>query len=129
MYQRIGFQCLTETLFDDAGKHFFAGNLDPRVLIRYYPDLCGSLFDENESVDVFSGVAEHMPSEDSIDDISECHAPRRLHRPSLRASLRFTTSHPYFFFSSLPSLFWVCCVPTSLLPIDAAPFPACICRG
>ncbi|KAI0690804.1 hypothetical protein BC835DRAFT_1362969 [Cytidiella melzeri] len=69
VYQRIGFQCLKETLFDDAGKHFFAGNLDPRVLISYYPDLRGSLFSQDDSVDMFAGVAEHMPAEDSIDDI------------------------------------------------------------
>lgn len=74
MYQRIGFQCLAETRFDDAGRHFFAGHLDPRVLIRLYPSLCGSLFDGDESIDVFSGVVEHMPPEDSIDDISESRA-------------------------------------------------------
>ena len=76
VYQRLGFQCLTETLFDDAGKHFFTGNLDPRVLIRYYPHLCGTLLGEDESADVFSGVVEHMPPEDTIDDISE--SPLRL---------------------------------------------------
>ncbi|KAI0090078.1 hypothetical protein BDY19DRAFT_887852 [Irpex rosettiformis] len=69
VYQRIGFQCLTETLFDDAGKHFFAGNLDPRVLISYYPELRGSLFTPDDSVDMFAGVTEYMPREDSIDDI------------------------------------------------------------
>ncbi|THG94292.1 hypothetical protein EW026_g7148, partial [Hermanssonia centrifuga] len=69
VFQRIGFQCLTETLFDDAGKHFFSGSLDPRVLVSYYPELCGSLFESEEAVDVFSGVAEHMPPEASIDDI------------------------------------------------------------
>lgn len=94
MYQRIGFQCLTETLFDDAGRHFFAGNLDPRVLIRYYPNLCGSLFDEDESVDVFSGVVEHMPPEDSIDDISECSAiPRLPYPPLLFHSSQFSIIH------------------------------------
>ena len=71
VYQRIGFQCLTETLFDDAGKHFYAGKLDPRVLISYYPELCGSLFNEDDEVDVFAGVEEYMPPESCIDDISE----------------------------------------------------------
>lgn len=72
MYQRIGFQCLTETQFDDAGKHLFAGRLDPRVLISYYPELCGTLFGPEDAADVYAGVEAYMPPESSIDDISEC---------------------------------------------------------
>ena len=71
VYQRIGFECFAETLFEDAGKHLFNGEVDPRLLISYYPDLRGSLFTEEETMDVFSGVAEHMPMEASVDDISE----------------------------------------------------------
>jgi len=56
-------------LFEDAGKHLFNGELDPRLLISYYPDLRGSLFGPDESMDVFAGVAEHMPKEGSVDDI------------------------------------------------------------
>lgn len=97
VYQRLGFQCLVETLFDDAGRHFFAGNLDPRVLIRYYPELCGSLFDTDASADVFAGVVEHMPPEDTIDDISESPAPTVLtpipHPPSC---------HPILYHPSAP---------------------------
>ncbi|CCM06014.1 uncharacterized protein FIBRA_08257 [Fibroporia radiculosa] len=69
VYQRLGFQCLTETLFDDAGRHLFAGELDPRVLIGYYPEFRGELFNAEDEVDVFAGVAEHMPTEGSIDEI------------------------------------------------------------
>ena len=71
MYQRIGFQCFTETLFEDAGKHLFNGELDPRLLISYYPELRGSLFTADDVMDMFAGVAEHMPQENSVDDISE----------------------------------------------------------
>ena len=71
MYQRIGFQCFTETLFEDAGKHLFNGELDPRLLVSYYPELRGSLFTADDVMDVFAGVAEHMPQENSVDDISE----------------------------------------------------------
>lgn len=70
MYQRLGFQCFTETLFEDAGKHFFEGDLDPSLLISYYPELRGSLFNANDSINVFSGVLEHIPRESSVDDIS-----------------------------------------------------------
>lgn len=71
VYQRIGFQCFKETLFEDAGRHLFNGETDPRLLISYYPDLRGSLFLPDDTMDVFAGVAEHMPTEGSVDDISE----------------------------------------------------------
>ncbi|KAI0331784.1 hypothetical protein GY45DRAFT_1248254 [Cubamyces sp. BRFM 1775] len=67
--QRLGFQCFQETLFEDAGNRLYEGELDPRVLISYYPELRGELFREDETVDVMAGVAEHMPPEDSVDDI------------------------------------------------------------
>ncbi|OSD05085.1 hypothetical protein PYCCODRAFT_1362718 [Trametes coccinea BRFM310] len=67
--QRLGFQCFQETLFEDAGKRLYEGELDPRVLISYYPELRGDLFREDDTVDVMAGVAEHMPPEDSVDDI------------------------------------------------------------
>ncbi len=71
VYQRIGFQCFTKTLFEDAGKHLFNGEVDPRLLISYYPDLRGALFSADETMDVFAGVVEHMPMERSVDDISK----------------------------------------------------------
>jgi len=71
MYQRIGFQCFTETLFDDAGKHLFNGELDPRILISYYPDLRGSLFSPEDNIDMFAGIVDHMPKDPSVDDISK----------------------------------------------------------
>ncbi|KAF7363500.1 hypothetical protein MSAN_01006200 [Mycena sanguinolenta] len=69
VYQRIGFQCFTETLFEDAGKNLFNGDLDPTVLVSYYPDLRGSLFNAADTMDVYAGVAECMPREASVDDI------------------------------------------------------------
>ncbi|KAJ7774542.1 hypothetical protein DFH07DRAFT_952255 [Mycena maculata] len=69
VYQRIGFQCFTETLFEDAGKNLFNGDLDPRVLVSYYPELRGSLFQASDTMDVYAGVAERMPSEASVDAI------------------------------------------------------------
>lgn len=70
VYQRIGFQCLLETGFEDAGFCLFQGELDPRILISYFPELRGALLDADPTVDVFSGIAECMPPYDSIDDIS-----------------------------------------------------------
>ncbi len=75
VYQRIGFQCFEETMFEDAGTNFINGDLDPRLLVSYYPDLRGSLFGAEDALDVFAGVAERMPSDASVDDISEYTLP------------------------------------------------------
>ncbi|KAJ6630857.1 hypothetical protein B0H10DRAFT_1983437 [Mycena sp. CBHHK59/15] len=75
VYQRIGFQCFTETLFEDAGKNLFNGDLDPRVLVSYYPELRGALFSASDTMDVFAGVAERMPADISVDDIIRNYSP------------------------------------------------------
>ncbi|KAI0064243.1 hypothetical protein BV25DRAFT_1823215 [Artomyces pyxidatus] len=75
VYQRIGFQCLLETRFEEAGFNLFEGQLDPRVLISYFADLRGSLLSQEDEVPMFSGVAEHMPPYDSIDDIIRNYSP------------------------------------------------------
>jgi hypothetical protein len=95
VYQRIGFQCLSETLFEDAGQNLFAGDLDPRVLVSYFPELRGSLFSSTSTIDLFAGVVEHMPLDSSVDDISK-----------FFVCLRFSTR--------------ICSSSTSL-PIDACP--------
>ena len=68
VYQRIGFQCLSERLFEEAGEHLFTGGLDPRVLVGYFPGLRGSLFSATDEIDVFAGVAEYMPQDSLVDD-------------------------------------------------------------
>ncbi|KAL1948770.1 hypothetical protein VTO73DRAFT_10576 [Trametes versicolor] len=73
--QRLGFQCFQETRFEDAGNRLYEGELDPRVLVSYYPELRGDLFGEDDTVDVMAGVAEHMPSEDTVDDIIRNYSP------------------------------------------------------
>ncbi len=45
--------------------------MDPRLLVSYYPDLRGSLFTSQDSINVFAGIAEHMPLESSVDDIGK----------------------------------------------------------
>ncbi|KAF6764428.1 hypothetical protein DFP72DRAFT_871830 [Ephemerocybe angulata] len=87
LYQRIGFQYFTETLFEDAGNNFFNGHLDPRVLVSYYPDLRGSLFEDDDQVNLFSGVVDHMPKEPSVDDIIASNLVRN-YSPHLSPSTR-----------------------------------------
>jgi hypothetical protein len=86
VYQKIGFQCLLETRFEDAGFCLFQGDIDPRVLISYFPELRGALLDADPTLDVFSGIAECMPPYDSIDDISTSPLPSFFLPPAFRFS-------------------------------------------
>jgi hypothetical protein len=71
VYQLIGIQCFAETRFEDAGKALFNGDLDPRVIVSYFPDLVGHMFGDEDEMSVFRGVKERMPSEGSVDNLSE----------------------------------------------------------
>lgn len=71
VYQRIGFVCLQNTLFEDAGKHLSTGDLDPRILISYFPNLRGSLFKPGDSVEMFAGIAKYLPMAQSVEEIGE----------------------------------------------------------
>jgi hypothetical protein len=94
VFQRIGFQCFAETRFDEAGRYLFEGDLDSRVLVSYYPELFGSLFSAEEVTDVFIGVAEHMPSESSVDGISKCHSIHFPHSANAIPSSAYDFCHP-----------------------------------
>lgn len=71
IYQRIGFVCFQNTLFEAAGKHLFTGDLDPRILISYFSDLRGSLFKPGDSVEAFAGIAKYLPMAQSVEEIGE----------------------------------------------------------
>ncbi|KAF9519333.1 hypothetical protein BS47DRAFT_1288489 [Hydnum rufescens UP504] len=70
IYLRLALKCLSETLFDTAGEHFFKSHADPRLLIRLFPDLRGSLIlPPNDVVEVFATVESQLSSTDTIDEI------------------------------------------------------------
>ena len=71
VYQRVGFRCLEETLFEDAGRHLLSGELDPRLLVRFFPDLSGNLLKATPVIDIFAGVAAHLPKEKSVEEIGK----------------------------------------------------------
>jgi vacuolar protein sorting-associated protein 3 len=76
-------QCLLETGSTMLAFCLFQGELDPRILISYFPDLRGTLLDANPTLEVFSGIAKRMPPYDSIGDISTsplAPSPSRLPR-------------------------------------------------
>lgn len=95
VYQRLGFQYLSETRFEDAGYHLFEGNLDPRVLISYFPELRGGMFGEEEEMEVFEGVAEHMPPYESVEDIGVFSFSSSLSFLVLPSFHPYPSSHPH----------------------------------
>lgn len=72
-------QCFAETRFEEAGECFLNGDLDPRVVLSFYPDLIGSLLSSEDSVTLYSGIEECLPSETSVEDISEYLVPPFTH--------------------------------------------------
>jgi hypothetical protein len=89
-------------MFEDAGTQLFLGQLDPRVLISYFPELRGSLFASEDGADVFAGALRYMPQDASVDDLSE----------SLFILL-VSSGHPFLDFLKNPSP----CTISSLLPL------------
>ncbi|TFK48950.1 hypothetical protein OE88DRAFT_1633535 [Heliocybe sulcata] len=69
VFQRIGLQCFSETMFEDAGKYLLNGELDPRILVSYFPEYRGALFAPDDAIDMFAGVAEYLPEEDTVADL------------------------------------------------------------
>lgn len=70
IFARLALKCIQETMFDDAAEYFFHSRLDPRILIRLFPDLRGELIRPGEAVNVFKGIEEQLRHSESIDDIS-----------------------------------------------------------
>ncbi|CAG8578176.1 17554_t:CDS:10, partial [Acaulospora colombiana] len=64
----FGFIYLGETLFDLALPLFEKGKIDPRVLIRFFSEM-RDVLDENEPVNIYSGVKEVADRLGSIEDI------------------------------------------------------------
>ncbi|KAI0312172.1 hypothetical protein OF83DRAFT_1287071 [Amylostereum chailletii] len=87
VFQRIGFQHLIETRFEDAGYNLFEGDLDPRILISYFPDLRGELLSPDDEIDMYAGVADHMAPYDSVDDIISANLVRN-YSPHLAPNTR-----------------------------------------
>ena len=77
--------------FKDAGFCLFQGELNPHILISYFPDLHGTLLNVDRMLDIFSSIAKCMPPYDLIDDISTS-PPLLLPLPPLFPCTRTTTN-------------------------------------
>ncbi|KAF8499515.1 hypothetical protein JB92DRAFT_3099258 [Gautieria morchelliformis] len=69
VYQRLGYKYLSETSFEDAGINLFRGNVDPRLLVRLFPSLRGTLLSPSISLPVFYGLESQLRSLNSVDTI------------------------------------------------------------
>ncbi|GJJ14976.1 hypothetical protein Clacol_009246 [Clathrus columnatus] len=85
VYQRLGYQCLSETIFEDAGIHLFRGNVDPRFLVRLFPSLRGTLLSTSApSLRIFSGLVQQVRSLESIETIIKNYTPHL--KPNTRSA-------------------------------------------
>ncbi|KZT24873.1 hypothetical protein NEOLEDRAFT_1134568 [Neolentinus lepideus HHB14362 ss-1] len=87
VFQLLGLRCFSETMFEDAGKYLLNGELDPRILVSYFPEYRGAMFAPDDAIDMFAGVAEHLPEEDSVADIIAQNLVRN-YSPHLKPSTR-----------------------------------------
>lgn len=60
-------------MFAKAGDYFAKGKVDPRIIVRSFPDLRGKLIGSAEEVEVYHGLKEVLSSMPSIDDIGKSH--------------------------------------------------------
>lgn len=72
IFARLALKCIHETMFDDAAEYFFHSRLDPRILIRLFPDLRGALIREADAVNIFAGIEPQLRLANTIQDISMC---------------------------------------------------------
>ncbi|KAH7098333.1 hypothetical protein BKA62DRAFT_713277 [Auriculariales sp. MPI-PUGE-AT-0066] len=68
---RIGYILLERTSFEDAGNHLFRGDLDPRLLLRHFPEFAPSplLVPPEAAVPVYAGIADSITALGSVEDI------------------------------------------------------------
>jgi len=60
-------------MFAKAGDYFAKGKVDPRIIVRSFPDLRGKLIGSAEEVEVYHGLKEVLSSMPDIDDIGTSH--------------------------------------------------------
>lgn len=111
VFARLALKSIRETMFGDAGEYLFHSRLDPRILIRLFPDLRGGLIRENDAVNIFAGIESHLRCADTIQDISmsNCHHLQVLsfHFGCSGLGFPYSCHHPDPHTHSPHSFFWV----------------------
>ncbi|KZO91651.1 hypothetical protein CALVIDRAFT_340720 [Calocera viscosa TUFC12733] len=67
--QKVALGWLAETKFKRAGEELYQGRMDPRLLIRLWPEFRGGLIGEGDKIDVFAGVEEQLDKLVSVEKI------------------------------------------------------------
>ena len=128
VYQRAGFMCFGETRFEEAGRYLLTGETDPRLVTKWFPELSGGLFrprkrrqgkdgglereeEMGEFVQVFAGVASHLPKAKSVDEIGEYTCSTDI------------SPFPFSFFFSLSIPFFLPCIFHSFIRTIIIPTP------
>ena len=128
VYQRAGFMCFGETRFEEAGRYLLTGETDPRLVTKWFPELTGGLFrprkrrqgkdgglereeEMGEFVQVFAGVASHLPKAKSVDEIGEYTCSTDI------------SPFPFYFFFSLSIPFFLPCIFHSFIRTIIIPNP------
>ena len=57
--------------FTKAGDYFAKGKIDPRILVRSFPDLRGKLIGSAEEVEVYQGLKDVLSNMATIEDIGQ----------------------------------------------------------
>ncbi|EJU00542.1 hypothetical protein DACRYDRAFT_80745 [Dacryopinax primogenitus] len=79
---------MEEAKFEKAGEELYRGRLDPRLLIRLWPDLRGGLINEEETIEVFSGIETPLAKLVNVEQIARNYAPHL--KPDAPASSELT---------------------------------------
>lgn len=82
IFQLAALLCFARARFDDAGRYFLEGGMDPRIVVWYFEEVRGAMAsrggeggtggrkeDEEDEIDIFAGVAGRLPKEGSVDEI------------------------------------------------------------
>ncbi|KAH8919023.1 hypothetical protein BT69DRAFT_1285168, partial [Atractiella rhizophila] len=69
LYQRALWFYLLQTEFVKASKLLMKSKVDPRLIIRLFPDMVGGLLQNGEETDVYAGIVPVIAETGSIEDI------------------------------------------------------------
>lgn len=70
LHQYLAFHLFKETVFERAGDYLVRGRVDPRLLVRLFPEYQGKLIGTAEEVEVFDGLKPILAGMSTVKTIS-----------------------------------------------------------
>lgn len=71
LHQYLACHLMVETVFERAGEYFLRGKIDPRLLVRLFPEYRGKIIGTAEEVEVFDGLKPLLEGMSTVEDISK----------------------------------------------------------